>query len=175
MTDLVGQVAVIPGAHGIVPYLICKVTGSHCYHMIVCTGENECASADSDGVNLHPLTDWPNAVWSEFNLTGPQKAAVVAYCRNHVGTPYAYLDDALICLERVFRFRFPDWIRQRFADDGQLQCAQLADNALAAAGVNVFEDGRMIGDVFPGSYEQEFVRRGWYDTSFFRSYALSWH
>jgi hypothetical protein len=88
-------------------------------------------------------------------------------------TPYAYVDDALIALERMFRFRFPDWLRQRFADDGQLQCAQLCDNALAAAGVNVFKDGRIVGDVYPGSYELLFVADGWYTEAFFASFPMS--
>jgi hypothetical protein len=143
--------------------------------MIVCTGENECASADGEGVALHPLSDWPTAVWSKFNLSGPQQAAVAAYARAQVGKPYAYLDDALIAVERIFRFRFPDWVRQRFQNDGQFQCAQLCDAALAAAGVNVFHDGRMIGDVFPGSYEQEFINRGWYSLDYFKSFPLNVH
>lgn len=172
MTPLLGQVAVIPGAHGLVPYAICKITGSHCYHMIVCTGDNECMSADGDGVKPHKLTDWPTAVWSKFNLTGPQAAASAAYAKAQENKPYAYLDDALIAIERIGRFRFPDFIRQRFQDDGQFQCAQLADAALAAAGVNVFKDGRRIGDVFPGSYEMEFVQRGWYTEAFFKSFPM---
>jgi hypothetical protein len=170
-----GQVAVIAGSHSFISWAICKVTGSHCYHMIVDVGDGRCVSADGDGVAEHPVTDWPAAVWSEFVLTGPQQDIVAAYARAQIGKPYAYLDDALIAVERVFRFRFPHWIRQRFQDDGQFQCAQLCDGALAAAGVNVFHDGRMIGDVFPGSYELVFVERGWYTAEFFKSFPLRWH
>jgi uncharacterized protein YycO len=168
----VGQVAVIPGARGIMPYLICKVTGSHSHHMIVITGENECVSADPGGVSIRRLSDFPTAVVSKFVLTGEQAAQVAAFAKAQSGKPYAFLDDALIAVERVFRFRFPGWVRERFADDGQWQCAELADAALAAAGVNVFHDGRMIGDVYPGSYEAEFINRGWYTLKYFRTFPL---
>jgi hypothetical protein len=143
--------------------------------MVVDVGGGQCISADSDGVAVRQLTDFPTAVWSEFALTGPQQDTVAAYATAQVGKPYAYLDDALIAVERTFRFRFPAWIRQRFQDDGQFQCAQLCDASLAAAGVNVFHDGRMIGDVFPGSYEQEFIKRGWYTLKFFKSFPLRWN
>lgn len=174
MNPGIGQVAVIPGADHWVTWAICKITGSHCGHMIICISETECVSADAeaDVVRVRPLTDFPTAAWSRFDLTTGQAGASASYALSQVGKPYAFLDDALIGFERVFRFRFPDWVRQRFEDDGQWQCAQLADACLAAANVNVFHDGRMIGDVFPGSYEAEFVKRGWYTEQFFASFPL---
>jgi hypothetical protein len=169
-----GQVAVIPGSSSFVTWAVCKITGSHCGHMIIKVSDTECVSADADvnEVRVHPLTDFGNAVWSKFDMTTEQSLAAVSYAMAQVGKPYAYLDDGLIGLERIFRFRFPDWVRQRFQDDGQWQCAQLADASLAAAKVNVFKDGRMVGDVYPGSYEQLFVDRGWYTAEFFASFPL---
>ena len=32
--------------------------------------------------------------------------------------------------------------------------------------------GRKIGDVYPGSYEQEFINRGWYTAKYFRTFPL---
>jgi hypothetical protein len=170
----IGQVAVIPGAHSFVTWAICKITGSHCGHMIICVSDTECVSADADAgeVRVHPLTDYPSAIWSKFDLTTGQAGASASYALSQVGKPYAYLDDALIGIERVLRFRFPTWVRQRFQDDGQWQCAQLADACLAAANLNVFKDGRMIGDVFPGSYEAEFIKRGWYTAAYFESFPV---
>ena len=169
-----GQVAVIPGSSSFVTWAVCKITGSHCGHMVIKVSETDCVSADADAneVRLHPLTDFPNALWSRFELTDAQALASVGYAMAQVGKPYAYLDDALIGVERIFRFRFPDWVRRRFSDDGQWQCAQLSDACMAAAGVNVFKDGRMIGDVFPGSYEQAFVERGWYTEAYFQTFPL---
>ena len=169
----IGQVAVIPGAKGIVAFLICKITGSHCHHMIVITGENECVSADPEGVRKRPLTDFPDRAVSRFELTPEQVDAVVAFAYAQVDKPYAYLDDALIAIERIFSFRFPHWVRARFADDGQWQCAELADAALYAGGLRVFKDDRMFGDVYPGSYEFEFVKRRWYTELFFKSFPIT--
>ncbi len=167
-----GQVAVIPGAGRPVPFLIDIITASHCSHMVVVADHGMCVSADPDGVHLRPLADFPQAVVSRFEMTPEQAAQVVAFATAQLGKPYAFLDDALIGIERIFRFRFPLYVRRIFADDGQWQCAQLCDAALAHAGVQVFDDGRMVGDVFPGSYETEFIRRRWYTLAFFKSFKL---
>lgn len=183
---LIGQVAIVPGADNLVGWLICRITGSHSRHMFVITGPQpgqdpslDCVSADAEldakQVRQRRLTDFPTAIISKFDLTPAQRADVVAYALAQVGKPYAYLDDALIALERIGRFRFPACIRERFAYDGQLQCAQLCDFALNAAGVHVFDDDRLIGDVFPGSFEQEYIKRRWYTAAFFASFPLLWH
>lgn len=176
--NAVGQVGIIPGADNFAGWAVCRITGSHSRHMVVRISDTHCVSADAEldvhRVTVRPLTDYPTAIWSKFDLTPGQQAAIVAYALAQVGKPYAYLDDALIAAERIGRFRFPEWVRQRFQDDGQWQCAQLADACLAAGNVPVFDDGRMIGDVFPGSYEQEFVRRRWYTAFLFKSYPLNW-
>ena len=169
-----GQVAVIPGSSSLITWAVCLITGSHCGHMIIKTSDTKCVSTDANAneVREHLLTDFPDAAWSEFPLTDAQAHASALYALSQVGKPYAYLDDALIGVERIFRFRFPDWVRRRFADDGQWQCAQLADACMAAANQNVFKDGRKLGDVYPGSYEQAFIDRGWYTAKFFASFPL---
>jgi hypothetical protein len=176
--NAVGQVAVIPGADNWISWAICKITGSHSRHMIIRTSPTECVSADAEldrrRVTRRPLTDFPTAIWSKFDLTPAQQEAIAAFALAQVNKPYAYLDDALIAIERIGRFRFPDWVRRGFQSDGQWQCAQVADAALAAAGVHVFDDGRMIGDVFPGSYEEEMIKRHWYTLAFFESFPLNW-
>lgn len=178
MTDatpnLAGQVGLIPGASGWVTYLICRITGSHCGHTILITGPNECVSADPDGVHVRPLTDFGNYVPTKFPMTDDQRAQIVAYAKAQAGKPYSFADDALIGLERIFGFRFPNWVRARFASDHQFQCAQLCDASLKAGGVEAFDDGRMTGDVFPGSFEELCIERGWYTAAFFAKYPVKW-
>lgn len=170
-----GQVGLIPGANAFIPFMICRITGSHVYHVIIVISDTLCVSAEGDGVVIKPLTDFPTAIYSRFNLTPMQADAVARFAQAQVGKPYAYISDTLIMLERIFRFRFPRWARERFSRPGEYQCAQLAEACLNAAGEDPFSERHVIGDVDPGNFEDLFIWRGWYLASYFRSFpVLPW-
>lgn len=169
-----GQVALVPGSHSWVTFLICKITGSHCGHEVVITGDDECVSAEPHGVRLRRLNEFGTMIPSELVLKPEQVEQIVAFARAQVGKPYAYADDALIAIERVFRFRFPMFVRREFQKDGQWQCAQLSQAALLAGGVSLVP-ASVYGDVYPGTFESAFEACGWYTKQFFASFKLSWH
>lgn len=169
-----GQVALVPGSSSILAFLICRITGSHCPHIVVLTGDNKCVSADPDGVHYKTLDEFGVMVPSKLVLNPGQVEKIVAFADSQVGKPYAFADDALIALERVFRFRFPRWLRRKFQNDGQWQCAQLSQQSLLAGGVALVPNA-MVGDVYPGTFEAAFIHLGWYTLAFFKSFKLSWH
>jgi hypothetical protein len=44
----------------------------------------------------------------------------------------------------------PGWLRRRVSSDRAMICSALADRAWAMAGVHLFDDGRLLGEVTPG-------------------------
>lgn len=167
-----GQVGVIPGADSLFQWGICVVTHSRVHHVVIDVGMGMVVSANLEGVQLVPKSTYPTAIWSDFQMTWADAAAVAKFARTQVGKPYAYADDALIAIERIFRFRFPKDCRQQFEDDGQWQCAQLADAALMAGGIDAFPDHDVVGDVSPGDFEQLFIAKHWHASSEFDGYKI---
>lgn len=179
MLDLTGQVAVIPAPVKLTrrwddaaAWTIAAVTGSGTHHVVTHVGRGMVASAEPGGVRLRPVSDYPVAVWSRFRLPGYAAGRAADWARAQVGTPYAYADDLMIGAERVLGVRFPRWVRARYADTGQFQCAQLATYALMAADVNPFPDRDTIGDVTPGDFEALFIRNGWHTPAEFKPRAV---
>jgi cell wall-associated NlpC family hydrolase len=89
-------------------------------------------------------------VWStgRFDLTAAERIRICYEARSLVGTPYSFLDYASIALEH-FRIR-PRCVRHFVADSGHLICSQLVDEVYLRAGVHLFDDDRLPGDVTPG-------------------------
>lgn len=83
----------------------------------------------------------------------------------HVGTPYSFLDDAAIGFALLTNWRAPRWVEQRLSSDRHLQCAQLADAAYEAAGLRLFDDGRLPGAVYPGSFIPIWQQHGWWPSA----------
>lgn len=81
--------------------------------------------------------------WSENAL----RQTVVVKARKLVGTPYSALDYlALAALHLHLPSR---WIRQRVESSGHLICSALVDRVYMNAGIHLFDDDRLPGDVLP--------------------------
>jgi cell wall-associated NlpC family hydrolase len=125
--------------------------GSPVQHALVYVGNGEVVQAMPGGAELIPLEDASAPViWStgRIILTAADRIRIVSAARGLVGTPYSFLDYASIGLAH-FRVR-PRWVRDFVADSGHLICSQLVDEAYLRAGVRLFDDGRLPGDVTPG-------------------------
>lgn len=174
-----GQIGIIPGADTFLSYGICKMTGSHSRHAIIGVGGTSAVSADPDGVHLIDYEamvrtgDYPKVLWSNFDQTWTQAARVAQFALNQVGKPYAFWDDALIALERIFHHRAPEHLRKFLEDDGQWQCAELATASMAAGGTIVFPDDDLIGDAAPGDYEALYIRKHWHTLDEWTSVPLA--
>lgn len=89
-------------------------------------------------------------IWSTgaFDLTAAERMRICFEARSLVGTPYSFLDYASIALAH-WRIR-PQWVRDYVAATGHMICSQLVDEVYRRAGVDLFADDRIPGDVTPG-------------------------
>lgn len=120
-------------------------------HAFVYVGNGYIVQAMPGGAEMIPLEEASEpVVWStgRVRLTDLQRFWISEYAIGLVGTPYSFLDYASIALAH-YRIR-PRWVRDFVADSGHLICSQLVDEAYLRAGVNLFSDGRLPGDVTPG-------------------------
>jgi cell wall-associated NlpC family hydrolase len=120
------------------------------HHAFLVLDNGEILEAEPGGARIVPLSnyDGTNAVYSDWDLTVPQRADLVAAARPLVGTPYSWLDYLSLALVR-FRIR-PEWLKRYVADTGHLICSQLCDLVYLRAGLHMFQDGRDPMDVTPG-------------------------
>lgn len=84
---------------------------------------------------------------SPVGLTDAQRWAICQAAEKYEGTPYSFADYAAIAAHR-FHVPVPG-LREFIAATGHQICSQLCDNAYAAAGVHLFDDGRWSGHVTP--------------------------
>jgi hypothetical protein len=159
--ELTGQIGLIR-TRGPLGWLIRAVTRSPVNHVVVAVDEVLCIGAEQHGARIRPISHFAHVTWSRFDLTAEQISGIVAWCEAHEGAPYSWIDDAAIGLEQVLGGRTPRWLLRRLSATRTMQCAQLADAAYVyGAGIQVFEDRRYFGCVFPGSYVDVFKEEGW--------------
>lgn len=121
------------------------------HHAFVYVGDDMVVQAMPGGAELIPLEDASPAVaWStgRFSLTIWQRDVIVDEALRLVGTPYSFLDYASIAAAH-FHVR-PRLVRDFVASTGHMICSQLVDEVYKRAGVSLFDDGRLPGDVTPG-------------------------
>lgn len=120
-------------------------------HAFVYVGHGMVVQAMPSGAEYIPLREAsPVVQWStgHFALTPEQRETVITEAGWLVGTPYSFLDYGSIALAH-YRIR-PAWVRDFVADTGHMICSQLVDEVYLRAGVHLFDDGRLPGDVTPG-------------------------
>lgn len=120
-------------------------------HALVYVGNGLVVQAMPGGAEVIALEDAsPVVEWStgKIPLTDTERLDVGANALVLVGTPYSFMDYASIGLAH-FRVR-PAWVTDFIASTGHLICSQLVDEVYLRAGVHLFDDGRLPGDVTPG-------------------------
>jgi len=121
-------------------------------HAFICVGDGQLVEAEPGGARLAELTEYAVAApyWStgRIALTGEQREALVAAAHRYIGVPYSFLDYGSIALAR-FRLRLPA-VKRYVADTHHMICSQLVDQCYQDAGLHLFTDGRIPGDVTPG-------------------------
>lgn len=125
--------------------------GAPVEHAFVYVGEGWIVQAMPGGAQYVPLSYAPEpVVWStgKIPLDDRTRTAITSNALSLVGTPYSFADYGSLALAR-FHVR-PSWVRDFVADTGHLICSQLVDECYLRAGVHLFDDGRIPGDVTPG-------------------------
>lgn len=123
---------------------------SQAVHAFVVIDGDRIVEAEPEGAIVNCVAAHPGAVFSTWPLTNAQQAAIVEQAERLIGTPYNWYDDMDLGLARRFGMHTPHFIMRRLADPTHLQCAQLVDLAYRRAGIVLFADGRLDGDVTPG-------------------------
>ena len=129
--------------------LIQIVTRSRVNHAILYLGNGWCIEGSPDGAGYVRADAYPDTYWSNMDLTDAQRDGIVAHGRSHLGAPYSWLDVAAIGFAHIFGRAVPPFIRRRLSLPNRLECAQLVDLSYLEAGVHLFDDGRLPGDVMP--------------------------
>lgn len=158
---LTGQIGLVFQPQNFIERVICWGTKADTYHAVLAVSETEAVSAEPHGAVIRPLDAFPHTVWSNFALTDGQRFNIVRWGRKFVGVPYNFADAIALGLGRKFGYEAPDWVKRRLSTDSRLLCSQLVDSAYEHAGVHLFADGRLPGDVTPGDLEIIWKRRGW--------------
>lgn len=125
--------------------------GAPVQHAMLYLGDGKVVQAMPGGAECVPLADAsPPVVWSSgvIRLTDYERQVIVGTGYSLIGTPYSFLDYGSIALA-TFGLR-PAWLRRYVADSNHMICSQLVDFAYEMAGVHLFSDGRIPGDVTPG-------------------------
>ena len=121
-------------------------------HAFICVGDGELVEAQPGGARLAELSEYATRtpLWStgRFALTEEQRQELVAAARHYLGVPYSFLDYGSLALARV-HLRLPA-VKRYVADTHHMICSQLVDQCYQDAGVHLFQDGRIPGDVTPG-------------------------
>jgi hypothetical protein len=162
-TAKIGQIGLIPDPKSWVQREIATITRSNVHHIIVCVSDTHIVEAMPGGVQYNLLTNYDNAIWSDFDLTPEQAQGTADFAISAINTPYNWLDDVLIGLSCETGLDLPKIVSDRLDSGEFYQCAQLADASLTKGGhFTVFDDGRPPGLVYPGSFEAMFRDRGWW-------------
>lgn len=147
MTPRAGDFAVVRTG-GLAGRIIRWATGSVVNHAFVYVGDGLIVEAQPGGAALSHISAYPTAYWSALGLTDSQRASIVYWVYAQVGTGYGWPDIAALGLARLgFRSR---WVDRRIERSDRLICSQLVDKAYDLAGVHLFDDGRLPGEVTPG-------------------------
>jgi hypothetical protein len=148
---------------GFSSWLIRVVTASTYNHTVCYVGEGSVVSAETSGVQVMPVEYFPQAVWSDFELTMHQQAKIINFSRAQQGKPYGVLTFLWCGIARLLKVEHtPAWLRRRLASQRNWICSQLCDSAYQAAGIHLFRDHRVQGAVVPADYEPIWEDAGWF-------------
>lgn len=124
-------------------------THSTVNHAFIYVGNGKIIEAEPGGARISDVSKYSNIIWSTGLVTDPTVGARIArWAEAQVGVPYGWLDIAALTLDAAgIRFAVVDHRIERM---DRLICSQLVDKAYRLAGVHLFKDGRLSGEVTPG-------------------------
>lgn len=126
-------------------------------HAFILLDDNQIAQAEPGGVEIRPLSIYRNTKvkWSSYPLTAAERAAIVRFAREHVGTPYSWLDYVAIGLHR---WKMPSSLLRKYVHDtGHMICSQFVAEAYAVGGYPLGK--RAPQEMTPGDLDK-LLRKG---------------
>lgn len=118
-------------------------------HVFIVGHDGMVIEARHGGVRLNPLSHHKSPRgFLLIPFSDEQGERIVEEAMKLIGTPYSYLDYVYLA---AVRLGLPSkWLKKRVMDTGYLICSQMVDKACRAAGVFLFNDGRIPQDITPG-------------------------
>jgi uncharacterized protein YycO len=119
-------------------------------HAFVVVDDGRLVEAEPGGARIAGLDEYagrPVAYVAPAGLMDEQRTAICTAAEALIGTPYSLFDYLSLALVR-FHIR-PAWVRRYVADSRHMICSELVDFCYLQAGVHLFTDGRIPGDVTP--------------------------
>lgn len=150
------------GVSRLVPAAIRLVTRSRWNHAYVVVHGGYVVEATPRGARLAPMAEYTGcevAYNDEEPKTVVQRDAIVAAAMDLVGTPYNFVD--ILALGLAGLGQRSKWLRERVHNCHGMICSQLVDEAYLRAGVHLYDDGRLPGDVTPGDLADRITERSW--------------
>lgn len=160
-TTHTGQLGLAIRSKGLLPWAIRLITKSPANHVVIGLGDDTCLGAESPKAVIRPNSHFNNIAWSEFTLTKKQLDGIVAWANQHEGVPYSWWTVIAIGVTKILGDKAPKWLEDYLASDGQYECAQLAQCAYLAVGIDLFEGAYRPGEVYPGSFVPLWQKNGW--------------
>lgn len=148
-----------PGSYGVVRTggfmgkVIRLATRSQVNHAFVVIDDTHIVEARPTGAKVKPLSEYDGllVVYNDTEpIPGVVRHDIVAQALTYAtrGVGYGFLDIFALALT-TFGVRWR-WLASRVERDDRLICSQLVDRCYLMAGVHLFDDGRLSGQVTPG-------------------------
>jgi hypothetical protein len=120
-------------------------------HAFIFLGRNNCiVEAEPGGAKLSPLSNYPENRLRWHHVDDPITGQRIAdEALKLIGTPYSFADYLALAAVRLRLPLSARLLRRYVASSGHMICSQLVDYAYLQAGVHLFNDGRLPGDVTP--------------------------
>jgi len=145
MTDLTGQVGLRQHATDWIGRGIEWATDSVTHHVVVHIGGGLCVSAERPRVIVRHVSDYPNLVNSDFDLTEQQRQRIVTAALALTDRPYNTAVLVILGLHKITGWNVPKVVRLWLNRRPNVDCSQLSDMALQAGGIHLFaEDSALV-------------------------------
>lgn len=158
---------------GTLGWLIRLLTRSRVNHAGICLGTRMTVEAQAAGAVSK--TEQPSGtkviygtvLYHRIEAVAPGRSKQVAEAASHLlGAKYNYLDLLALAYASLKKDPTeppdkPNWWQRIVMDDHRLICSQLVDLAYNRAGVHLFTDGRLPGQVTPGDLQEALDNSEW--------------
>lgn len=115
---------------------------------VVVTADGMVIEGRPSGAGHNYTSAYPNAVY--YTCPDQHREAVGNAAVGLIGRPYSWVDYFALAAVRFHLDLIAHPLRSYVSSSGRLICSQLVDYAYQLAGVQLFNDGRLPGDVTPG-------------------------
>lgn len=117
-------------------------------HAFVIVDPYQVVEGRPSGAGYGRVDAYPNAVF--YSCPDEHRDAVARAAMRLIGRGYSWADYFALAAVRFHLDAIAHPLRRYVTDSGRLICSQLVDLAYSMAGVQLFDDHRLPGDVTPG-------------------------